>query len=343
MTTKKMFFFTILAFIVACSGSKVKYETYHNQFYNYTVEYPDFLIPQGEATNQDGQSFISEDQTIQLLVYRDYKNDYLTGGDLYTIGEAYREELKMAEGVFNKKLEANSYFIEYKIDDVLHATYSMLSGDNYFNIRFEYPEKEKKMMKSVIDYVVNSLKVKASDGNGALVRNASTDAFEDVFVEDFLNDCYWNKNFNNLLRKKDPILATYIDSKMDVQRYYAPGTVSKLASRSEDFGFVSEDDFLSKPRKNGSVKFELMAVNEGPCGLDFRTKNIVYYQSLQKVPDVVVNTETFETKPVKVIYPKAEIMALYVPNAYDNPRGFYFINTPDGWKLAFVDDSLCEA
>jgi hypothetical protein len=58
---------------------------------------------------------------------------------------------------------------------------------------------------------------------------------------------------------------------------------------------------------------------------------------------VVVNKETFETRPVKIAWPEAEIMAVYLPNAYDNPRGFYFIHTPDGWKLAFVDDTLCGA
>jgi hypothetical protein len=64
---------------------------------------------------------------------------------------------------------------------------------------------------------------------------------------------------------------------------------------------------------------------------------------IESIPDVVVNNETFETIPVDIIYPKAEIMAVYLPNTFNNPRGFYFIYTPDGWKLAFVDDSLCGA
>ena len=42
--------------------NNVNYKTYHNHRYDYTVEYPDFLIPQGEGGRQDGQKFISEDQ-----------------------------------------------------------------------------------------------------------------------------------------------------------------------------------------------------------------------------------------------------------------------------------------
>lgn len=346
ITIRLFFFLVVLVLFTACGGSKVKYKTYHNQFYNYTVEYPDFLIPQGETANQDGQKFISEDQKVQLLVYRDYKNDYLTGGELYSIGEAYNEELKITEGVFYKKLEAKSYLIEYQTDDVLYAVYALISDDNYFNIRFEYLEKEKDMMKSVIDYVIHSFKVEVLDENAvASTEKTSAGSSADMFpafLGGFLNDCYWGKNFNSLLRNKDKVLATYIDSKMDVRRYFAPGTIAQLGKRAEDFGFSSEDDFVSKAKFRKEVIFKFIAEDLGPCGLDFGD-NKVYYQWIEKVPDEVFHTETFETKPVKIVYPNAKIMAVYIPNAYGNPRGFYFVDTPDGWKLAFVDDTLCQA
>ena len=342
---KLTYLFIALVLFTACSGSLIKYETYHNQFYNYTVEYPDFLIPQGEATNQDGQRFVSQDQKIQLFVYRDYKNDYLTGGDLYTINEAYQEDLKSKQGVLNKEIKGKQYIIEYKINDTLHTDYALLYGNEYFNIRFEYPEKDQEMMKGAIKHVVSSFKVGTLNTSVDKPKdNASAGGLEETFpafLGAFLNDGYWGKNFNSLLRNKDQSLAIYIDPKMDVQRYYAPGTVSKLASRAEDFGFTQENDFTSKPKTDGDNLFEIIVNNANPCELDFHKKNTVYYQWIQKVPDVVVNTETFETKPIRIEYPDAMIMSVYVPNTYGNPRGFYFINTPDGWKLAFVDDTLC--
>jgi hypothetical protein len=356
--SKLTYLFIALAFLSACSGSPVKtdtqqstarYETYHNQFYDYSVKYPNFLIPLGEATNQDGQKFLSEDERIQLLVYRDYKNDYLAGGNLYTIGEAFEEDLKSKEGVFKNKLGDNHYIIQYKADDVLHLDYALLYGDNYFNIRFEYPENEKDRMKGIIEHVINSLKVNDWDAGGDEPGgNASARELGDgfpAFLKGFLNECYWNKNFNSLLRNNDKTLANYLDSKMDVRRYYASGTVAILATRAEDFGFAPEDDFMSKPSATGDLIFEYVNDfdNSTPCDLIYSNINVIYYVRIKSVPDVVVNTETFETRPVKIAYPEAEIMAVYLPNSYDNPRGFYFIHTPDGWKLAFVDDSLCEA
>ena len=74
---KMKYLFIALVLLTACSGNpgkkdtqqnKVSYETYHNNRYDYTVEYPDFLIPQGEADSGDGQKFISEDKDIQLIV-----------------------------------------------------------------------------------------------------------------------------------------------------------------------------------------------------------------------------------------------------------------------------------
>ena len=343
---KQFILFIAIALLSACNASTVEYETYFNKMNDYTVEYPSFLIGQGEATNQDGQTFLSEDGKTQLLVYIDYKNDYLKGADLYPINEAYEQELKLKEGVFNKKVGDAHYIIEYKQDDVLHTVYAAIHDDYYYNFRFEYPEKDKKMMADIISHVIESLRIGVQEGTIWPDSNGSVGEAENVFtafLEGFLNDSYWGKNFNTLLSNKDKALATYIDPKMDVRRYYAPGTVAKLGLRVEDFGFAPEDDFLSTPTLEGEEIFELIASDADQCNLDFQGNNKIYYQWLSGVPDVVVNMETFATKPVKLVYPYAQFMAVYLPNSDGNPRGFYFINTPDGWKLAFVDDAQCGA
>ena len=324
--------------------SNIKYESYYNNRYEYTVEYPDFLIPQGEAGNQDGQKFFSVDQDIQLLVYCGYKLDLNSDGELLSIDKAYEEELSFKEEVLNKKLENNHYIIEYKMENMLHTDYVLLDNDMYYNIRFEYPKEEKDRMEGIVKHIINSFKVgvsqfDAANQEGNVSAGGGADMFP-AFVESFLNDCYWGKNFSSLLRDNDKILATYIDSKMDVRRYHAPGTVTKLATRAENFGYTEYDDYELKPAHDGEVILEY--INDGgyPSDLIYTNSNIVYYVEMLKVPDLLVNMETYETKPVKIAYPDAEIMAVYLPDRYLNPRGFYFINTPDGWKLAFVDDSF---
>ena len=353
-----------LVLLSACSGksskantqqSNVKYEFYHNNRYDYTVEYPDFLIPQGEAGNQDGQKFFSEDQKIQLLVYCGYKLDLNSDGEFLSIDKAYEEDLTFKEEVLNKKLEDKYYIIEYKMESMFHTDYVLLDNDMYYNIRFEYPEEEKNRMEGIVKYVINSLKMEvvdfnATDQEGNVSAGGVVDMFP-AFVESFLKDCYWGKNFNSLLRNNDKTLVTYIDSKMDVRRYHAPGTVTKLATRAENFGFTEYDDFMFKPSPTGNLIYEYVNDDDNeessPCELYYNELNdetyIIYYRKIKNVPDVVVNSETFEVRPVKSAYPEAEICAVYLPDAYNNPRGFYFFNTPDGWKLVFVDDSLCSA
>lgn len=355
---KQLFLILSTLFLVslsACGGntnkkgikrSSLEYETYHNQQYDYSVEYPGFLVPQGESDNGDGQKFFSLDDRIQLLVYRDYKNDFLTGGDLYTIGEAFKEDLKFRESVFNERLNDNHYIIEYKTEDILNTYYARLHRDNYFNILFQYPEKDKDMMKDIIGYVIDSFEIDVLGAEETNISVAELKDMEDIFlifIGSFLKDCYWRKNFNKLLRDNDNTLAAYIDSKMDIRRYHAPGTISILATRSENFGFNQYSDFETKPETNGEDIFELIATNIHPCNLEFEKNNTIYYQWIQKVADVIVDMETFETKSVEIAYPDAKIIAVYLPNIYGNPVGYYFIYTPDGWKLGFVDDALCGA
>lgn len=324
-------------------SNSVEYEVYHNQQYYYSIKYPYILIPQGESDNGDGQMFLSEDNRIQLLVYRDYKNDYITGGELYTLKEAFQEDLKIIDGVFNKKIEDNYYIIEYKTDEIIYTYYAQLYKENYYNMLFQYPEEEKDMMKDIIKHVIESLDVDTHGTERATTPDGELEDLFPAFLERFLKDCYWGKNFNKLLQDNDNTLATYIDSKMDVRRYHAPGTVIKLASRSEGFAFDDYTDFENKSESNGKEVFEKIATDENPCMLDSEGNNKIYFQCIETVPDLLVDMETFKTEPVEIAYSNVKIMAVYLSNAYNNPRGFYFIDTPEGWKLAFVDDTLCGA
>lgn len=348
-SSKQFILFIAIALLTACNASNasaIEYETYFNEMNDYTVEYPSYLTPQNEESSEAGEKFISADGKTQLFIYSDYENVDLDGDNQQAMAQAYKQELKSTEGVFNKNLGDTHYIIESKKDDILHTVYVGFYDVTYFNFRFEYPEKDKKMMTDIVSHVVESLRIGVREGTLWPSGDGSVGEAEEMFtafLEDFLNDSYFGKNFNTLLRNNDKALAAHIDPKMDVRRYYAPGTVAKLGSRSEDFGFAPEDDFVSKPTIDGEVIFELIASDADQCSLDFSNRNIIYYHWFDKVPDVVVNMETFATKPVSLAYPYAQLMAVYLPNPYGNPRGFYFINGPDGWKLAFIDDAQCGA
>ncbi|MBI3727494.1 MAG: hypothetical protein HY254_04065 [Burkholderiales bacterium] len=61
-------FWSLALFSVQASADAV-YKTYVNKRYGFVVDYPDYLKPQGEAANGDGQAFSSANADAELRVY----------------------------------------------------------------------------------------------------------------------------------------------------------------------------------------------------------------------------------------------------------------------------------
>ena len=334
-----------LILFVGCGGKSAKqtaenidvsYQTYCNNRYDYCVDYPDFLIPQGETDAGDGQQFISENKQNSMIVYRTFK---AITGDNPTVKDAYEEDLQIvaAATLTDKKLEESYYYFAGKTDgDKLFKQYTIFANNDYFVIRFEYDKAESELFNAVAKHVSESFNV----GNPSESSDAE-DAFSQT-IFDFINDCYDGHNFNALLRDNDPHLAKYIDPRMDIRRYYNPGAVAYLYTREQNFGFGDWDDFQTEFMFGG--EYTLKPLDVHPCEIEGKENSrTVYYQVADEFPLEVISTETLETREVSIPYPTAEKMAVYILNQYNNPRGFYFVKTPSGWKLAFVDDALCGA
>lgn len=112
-------------------------------------------------------------------------------------------------------------------------------------------------------------------------------------------------------------------------------------TREQDFGFGDWDDFDTKFEFGG--EYILKPLDVHPCEIEGETSRTVFYQSADEFPLEVISPETLETRKVSIPYLNAEKMFVYILNEHGNPCGFYFVKTPNGWKLAFVDDSLCSA
>lgn len=171
-----------------------------------------------------------------------------------------------------------------------------------------------------------------------------------TFLQQFLQECYWNVNFNKMLLDNDEHLAKYIDPQLDVRRYDAPGAVALLYARDQNFGFNDYTDFELK-LDGSNWRLEEMPkdkhyteVEECDSGTGLP---IIYYELADSVPEEMIDPSTFTSRPVELPYPDAKIMIAYLPNYYNGnlvaPRVFYFIETPSGWKLAFLDDSFLSA
>ena len=322
---------------VACLSNKkqtayeedVTYDYYRNDHYGYTVVYPLFLIPEGEG-REDGQTFIADDGVSNMQVYHTEKA-------ALSLEDAYRKDLE-GRNASEKQLEKNFYRMVWKEGKNTCTQYTILAYGSFYELVFKYTPQNASRFEAVIPVIVESLMV---DGLGR-EDDEDPDGFI-AFLFDFLDVCFYEKNLNRLIRDKDPRLASYIDSQMGLQRYYAPGAVAYLAGGDRNFGFNEYDDFTFEPSSAGEISVTELPDGKSACELDFENEGEVYYESVEKVPDVVVNTETLETKAVVLPYPDAEIRVVYVPNKYHSPVGLYFILTPDGWKFVFIDDTLCEA
>lgn len=343
----KLLLLATAIFLFGCKNKSVKTETqdidygsYFNERYDYKVDCPLFLIPQGESESEDGQAFVSEDSKSRMLVYRTFKA--LTGYNP-TIEAAFDEDMQTSRNVIEKQQFSNYYFIKGELDEnTLYKTYTILENDEYFVIYFEYPKDDEDLFESICQYVYESFKV------GAGVGNIEHNEFV-MFLEEFLNDCFWDVNFNSLLKNNDQRLAKYIDPQMDIRRYYNPGSVAYLYTRDDNFGFEDFNDFDTKANSGGKFSIKELSYEAMPCELDFNQQKgsiEIYFWSVGSFPYIVVDTETFEMQEVTLPYPDAEKIAVYLPDYYKdnvNVRAFYFVNTPSGWKIAFVDDSLCSA
>lgn len=317
---------------------QVDYGSYYNERYDYSVDCPIFLVPQGQSDSQDGQTFISDDNKRKMSVYRTFK---AITGDNPPIESAFEEDIQISENITEKQLFDSYYFVKGKIDNnTFYKQYTILANDDYFVIYFEYPADDEQLFESISQHVSESFNVGGD--------NFESDEFV-MFLGEFLNDCFWDVNFNALLRDNDKRLEKYIDSKMDIRRYYNPGAIAYLYTRADNFGFGDFNDFDTELESGGEYSLKKLSNDTSPCELDFNHGKgypEIYYGAASQVPDEVVNPETFEIRPVALPYPDAAIMVVYLPEYYKenvNARAFYFIETPSGWKLAFVDDSLCSA
>lgn len=116
----------------ATSQEKFKWSTYVNSKYQFQICYPNFMVPQGEADNGDGQKFIAKDGG-KLTVYSYY--NVINDGDFLktvkdstqlTIGknshityQTYHQSWVVISGINNKKNIFYYKFLSEKNDRIL--------------------------------------------------------------------------------------------------------------------------------------------------------------------------------------------------------------------------------
>ncbi len=150
-------FSIFLSLIFAVSGfsafGQTKYETYANARFGYLISYPANLIPQGEATNGDGQIFSSDDGT-EMRVY---------GSNLLlneTLKKEYAALLKdYGASATYKTIGKNFFVISGKKDGKIFYRKTIENADGTFiTFTIEYDEAKRTTYDKIVTAIVKSLK-----------------------------------------------------------------------------------------------------------------------------------------------------------------------------------------
>lgn len=138
-------------------SSDLAYLKYKNQRYGYTISYPDFLIPQGESDNGDGQSFISADGEVKLIVWGSWGP--MVMDETPTLDELYQETLNDLDYVPTYKFKKNNTFVfsGNRGDTVIYQRHFLKTdgSENVFVI--EYPLSREKELDSIISKISNTM------------------------------------------------------------------------------------------------------------------------------------------------------------------------------------------
>jgi hypothetical protein len=142
----------------ASRSAQVRYSTYHNARFDYSISYPvNILVPQGESVNADGQRFVSKDGRTEMLVY----------GSHNSLNQSLRE---VYEDESNRTAEHPNRVISYQI---LRQDWFVVSGvENgrvfyqktmfrnsvFKTFRIEYDEQQKRTFDPITVAIARSFK-----------------------------------------------------------------------------------------------------------------------------------------------------------------------------------------
>ena len=136
--------------------AQTRFNTYNNARFNYSISYPVDLIPQGEATNGDGQRFTAKDGHAELTVYGGY-NALNT-----TLKATYEEESTPAKHpgreITYKVLRPGWFVISGRENGRIFYRKTMLKGDTFKTFIFEYDESQKAVYDRITAAIAKSFK-----------------------------------------------------------------------------------------------------------------------------------------------------------------------------------------
>jgi len=153
------FCFSFFYFSTQSACAEIVYKTYHNKRFEYSINYPkNILYPQGEASNGDGQKFLSKEADALLLVYGSYNIHEQTIKEHYEENLYNKTEESQPKVITYQLLKGNWFVISGYVSGKIFYEKTILNNNQFKTFYFEYPEIKKKTYDPIVKRLSTSFK-----------------------------------------------------------------------------------------------------------------------------------------------------------------------------------------
>lgn len=145
------------------ASGQTKYDTYDNQRFHFSIEYPSDLLKMIEPppTNGDGRIFRSKDNSVELRAWGQHN------ALMHSLAAEYSETVgKYGSAVTYKKLMSGGFVISGNQDGKIFYQKTLFRKDRenaadigvFFTFTIEYPKKLKKKLDPVVKRIAKSFR-----------------------------------------------------------------------------------------------------------------------------------------------------------------------------------------
>ena len=141
--------FVVVLLSVEIVAAQVKYSTYTNRCFGYSLQYPSTLRMQPADVTGSGRIFLSKDKDIEMGVWAHYNSLYRS------VEEEFDEELKRyGNAISYKRILKNGFVVSGVKDGTIFYQKTLYhkfkSTDVYFTFTIEYPSERYKLYNAIV-------------------------------------------------------------------------------------------------------------------------------------------------------------------------------------------------
>jgi hypothetical protein len=154
---KQPFVFAIILALAAFASAQQKFETYSNERFFFSIDYPsDLLKIEPPPENDDGRTFVSSDGQVEMLVWGQHNVQQQTLDERYAVDlkgftekPAYmvlKRDWFVLSGMKNGKIFYEKTLVRRK------------GGDVFFTFTITYPPSQKSKFDAIVKRIADSFK-----------------------------------------------------------------------------------------------------------------------------------------------------------------------------------------